>query len=215
VAVLALVSSADAAFFGFTRITSNSSQDVAAQLFVDVTDPGGGQVDFTFYNLGTIPGSIADIYFDDNEADLNLLGIASITDSGTNVDFTNPATPGNLPGGNLASPPFVTTGAFSANSTNPITENGVNNALDLTTEWVTITFNLTAGTSFADVLAAIAAGELRMGLHVQGIGTDGNSDGFVNTPGELPSQPCLFQNRRRSSPGSSVRAVWVSFFAAG
>lgn len=161
--------------FGFYRLTNNSSENLAGQLFVDVTDtsdPGKNQVTFKFTNKVGINSSITDIYFDDG----TLLGIAAITQS-AGVNFSQPATPANLPSGNTATPPFVTTNNFSADSNPPITANGVNAA----GEWVAIEFDLINGKGFADTIAAIMDGSLRIGLHVQSIGEKGRSDSYVNT----------------------------------
>jgi len=126
---------------------------------------------FKFFNNVGIASSITDVYFDDG----TLLGIATITSS-AGVAFDDPATPGNLPSGNTASPPFMTTANFSADSDTPIMANGVNSA----SEWLGITFNLINGKTYADTLAALGDGSLRIGLHVQAIGTTGGSDSYVN-----------------------------------
>ncbi len=165
--------------FGFYRITSNGNTDVASQLTVNVTDPGTtGQVLFTFKNTGPVQSSITDVYFDDG----TLLGIASITQS-AGVAFGKPAVPAELPSANSAAPPFVTTAGFSADSDSPIMANGVNS--DPTGEWLGITFDLINGKTFADTLAALDSGDLRIGLHIQSIGDTGGSDSYVND-GKVP-----------------------------
>lgn len=175
VAVLALVSSADAALYGFTRISTNGAQDVAAQLFVDVTDAGSGQVDFKFLNSGPLASSITDVYFDDG----TLLGIASVI-NGPGVEFSQGASPGNLPGGETVTPPFEATAGFTADSDAPVSANGVNPG-----EFLTIRFNLKDGKTFADTIAALDGGvDLRIGIHVQGL-PDGESDSFI-TSGQVP-----------------------------
>ena len=104
--------------------------------------------------------------------------------------FTNPATPGNLPGGNNATPAFVTTAGFSADSDAPVTANGVNPG-----ESLGVLFNLIGGKTFADTIAAMTnpnfsptGDDLRVGIHVQAIGTAGGSDSLVNGPGAIPPQ---------------------------
>jgi hypothetical protein len=164
---------AQATPISFYKITTNGNADVSSQLSAILSSWSSG-VTFTFYNNVGIPSSITDIYFDDG----TLLGIASITDSGAGVSFSSPATPGNLPGANNVSPPFVTTANFSADSNPPIAPNGVNSA----SEWVAINFNLINGKTLADTIAALNDGSLRIGLHVQSIGTTGGSDSYVNTP---------------------------------
>lgn len=165
-----VISQAD--LFGFYKLTNNGNADVGGQLSVDVT-VAGTQVSFKFFNNVGIASSITDIYFDDG----TLLGISSITDSGGGVAFSALATPGNLPGGNTASPPFVTTGGFSLDSSAPgVSANGV----DASTEWVAVLFNLQGSQTFADTIAALNDGSLRIGLHVQAIGITGGSDSYVN-----------------------------------
>ncbi len=110
------------------------------------------------------------------------------------VDFTELASPGILPSANNASPPFVSAG-FSADSDPPVQLNGVNPG-----ESLGILFDLTdmpVGT-FADVIAQLTNGDLRIGLHVQGFdlgGTEefpGGSESFVNTPIPEPHAAVLF-----------------------
>jgi hypothetical protein len=173
--------------YSFDCITNNNASQCAigeAQLSVEVIDAGGGQVAFLFENAVGDPASITDIYFDDG----TLLGIASITDSGLGVSFSQGASPGNLPGGNTLIPPFVTTPGFSADSNPPVSANGVNQA----TEWVQILFNLQALGTYDDVINELATGELRIGLHVQAIGSGpelGGSESFVNNPGSPIPEP--------------------------
>jgi len=124
---LALVSTAMPAradTYGFTCLTSTSPTDCAtgqSQLTVVVSDAGNGQVSFTFSNSGPNASSITDVYFDDG----TLLAIASIV-NGPGVSFSQGAAPSDLPGGQLASPPFHTTAGFLADSDAPVQINGVN-----------------------------------------------------------------------------------------
>lgn len=158
--------------FGFYKITNNGNVDVSSQLSVVVSSAGSNQVLFKFFNNVGIASSITDIYFDDG----TLLGIASISDSGDGVAFTAPAVPKDLSGGNDISPKFDVTKGFSADSVEPIAPMGVDSA----SEWVGITFNLINGKTLGDTIAALGTGELRIGLHVQSIGTTGGSDSYVN-----------------------------------
>ena len=162
----------------FTRITFTNAENLAGQLSVQVTDAGNNQVMFKFLNNVGITSSICDVYFDDG----TLLGIASITDSGAGVAFSSPATPGDLPSGNTATPPFVTTQQFSADSAPPVKPNGVNSS----SEWLAITFDLINGQTYADTLLALSDGSLRVGLHVQDIGQAGGSDSYVSNPIPTP-----------------------------
>jgi hypothetical protein len=143
--------------------------------------PGVGQVSFIFVNLGSIPSTITDVYFDDG----SLLGIASLVGS-SGVSFSQGGAPPDLPGGNSIAPAFQTTAGFLADSDAPIPHNGVNPL-----EWLAVTFDLIGGQDFDDIVNALNLGyedgaqfgALRIGLHVQGIGDDEEeSDSFINTP---------------------------------
>jgi hypothetical protein len=142
-----------------------------AQMFVNVSNPGGNQVLFTFTNTGPFASSITDIYFD--EADL-LSAIASIDDSGPGVSFSSPASPSNLPGANNLAIPFVTTAGLSVDSDPPVQPNGVNPG-----EFLGITFGIESGRNFGSVIGDLASGDLRIGIHVQGF-ANGDSEAFVN-----------------------------------
>jgi len=180
-AALAARSSAHATteqWYSFSISCSNDSAanvaTGAAQLFVRVSEgPGANQATFRFINTGPLPSSIADVYFDDGA----LLGIASITDSGAGVAFSQFADPHNLPAGHDCTPDFDVTAGFSADSDSPVAPNGVN----ASTEWLDITFNLRGGQTFDDVVAELGTGALRIGIHVQAFG-DGGSESFINDP---------------------------------
>ena len=186
-ALTALTAPTPATALGFDCISDNLAGDCAigeAQLSVDVSDPGGSQVLFTFTNSGPDASSITDVYFDDGA----LLGIAAIINDPPDVVFSVPATPSNLPSANSASPPFVTTAGFSADSDPPPQPNGVNPG-----ESLGIVFDLIGGLTFADVLADLADGSLRIGIHVQGFATGGSeslvNDGPAFCGDGIPNQP--------------------------
>lgn len=175
--------------FGFRNITNNKPIDAAigeSQLFVDVLETtNSNQVRFNFRNVGPLASSITDVYFDDGE----LLSIAQIINS-SGVDFSQGASPGNLPGGNTIN--FQTTAGFSTDSNSPVQPNGVNPG-----EVLGVLFNLQNGKTFNDVINAMnlsllnpdkdILGGLRIGIHVQGF-QGGGSESFVNsTP--IPSTP--------------------------
>ena len=177
------------ASYPFINITGNNATNAAtgeAQLAVEVSDYEPGQVLFNFKNAGPEASSITDVYFDDG----TLLGIASLLNS-PGVAFSQGADPGNLPGANGADPDFETTAGFSADSDPAAQPNGVNPG-----EQFGIVFNLLAGADFDDVIAALAlgiqpgeqAGELRIGIHVQGF-SNGGSESFINGPPEGSPPP--------------------------
>jgi hypothetical protein len=188
---------------GFARISSNSTADLEGQLFVDITNDGyeaTNQVLFRFRNekiAGWVPSSICDVYFDDG----SLLGIATLIDMDNGgdpgVQFSVGANPSELPNASSASPPFVTTVGFSADSDPAVQPNGVAPG-----EWLGIVFDLQPGKNFQSVIDALlgvgltspgADGGLRIGIHVQGLpgnnNNDGESDSYVNTPAEFVPVP--------------------------
>ncbi len=157
--------------YGFTNITNNNAGDAAigeAQLFVDV-DNGGGTVNFTFVNEGPEASVISEIYFDNG----SLLGIASIIDSPSDVDFVEDASPPNLPGGDTVVPPFEVTEAFLAEAIPEPPTTGVGPG-----EQVTIVFDLIGGGTLADVIDELNDGTLRIGIHVIAFDS-GFSEGFM------------------------------------
>lgn len=187
-------SSAVVTTYGFNNISNNNATNATTgetQLFVDVSSIDGSpsQTAFTFRNIGPLPSSITDVYFDDGA----LLGIASISGTLGTVDFSQGASPGNLPAGNEANPDFVATAGFTADSNPPTQPNGVNPG-----EFLTIVFDLINGMNYDDVLAALAAPILgspettaspwlRIGIHVQGF-ANGGSESFING-GDIPPPP--------------------------
>ena len=183
VAALALTAIAPAAhseMLSFGCITNESAQNCATgalQLTVEVLAAPNGQVQFIFRNIGSAASSIADVYFDDG----TLLGLASIT-NGPGVNFSQGASPGNLPGANNISPAFETTAGFNADSNPPVQPNGVNPG-----EALSIFFSLQSGGTYADVIRELYSAELRIGIHVQGF-QNGSSESFVNlAPVPLPA----------------------------
>jgi len=173
--VVGLAAPASALTLGFGCLTNNIAGDCAiaeAQMTVDVTDPGGGLIDFTFHNTGPAASSITDVYWDDGA----LLLIFSITNTPGMVEFASPAVPGNLPGGNMASPPFVATAGFSADSVMPTQPLGVNPG-----EMLLVTYTLIGGMTFADAIQDLSDGSLRIGIHVQGFASEG-SESLIAVP---------------------------------
>ena len=179
-------SSAAALPVNFGCITNNNAGNCAtgaAELSAEVTDIGGGQVQFDFaHEVGDGDWSLTDVYFDD----VTLLGIASIFGT-SGVDFAQNATLGNLPGGNGAAPPFIATAGFSLDSNSPmLPANGV----DMGGEVLSVVFDLMGGGTFADIVAELINGDLRIGLHVQSF-ANGDSESFVNNPITEPGTALL------------------------
>jgi hypothetical protein len=170
---------------GFTRITSNSSQDVANQLRVEVFNQadalsllsqsiGANDVLFTFKNNVGIASNIAEIYFDD--ANFLLSQYTPFLQLGGTTDFGTTLNPSNLPAGNTLVTPFVASSGFGAD-VNPGNPNkGINASDDL----LGIRISLQAGVSFLDLGYGLQDEALRIGLHVRSIGAQGTSDSFLS-----------------------------------
>ncbi|MBC7756660.1 MAG: hypothetical protein H7Z20_08500 [Bdellovibrio sp.] len=167
--------------YNFTQITSNGNAPVASQLLVDVTQ-SGANVLFKFTNSSVIASSITDIYFDYGNTNYftsvsnNILGAAG---ESAGVNYTDGATPPNLPAGNT----IGFSADASGDSAPPVMANGVN----ASSEYAAFLGTLGLSNSFSDVIAALDSNAFRIGLHVQAIGDLGGSEAFVNDPGN-PSQ---------------------------
>ncbi|MHC4443854.1 MAG: hypothetical protein ACYTF1_01670 [Planctomycetota bacterium] len=173
---LLLVGTANAIQYSFYNITNNNPADAAigeAQLFVDVTNPGGNQVLFTYTNTGPEASSICDVYVDDG----SLLQLAQINNTPGLVEFSAPADPSDLPGGNNASPPFVASIGFSADSDPPVQPMGVNPGEELG-----ILYDIQVGQTFADVIDEMNDATLRLGIHVQGFASGGSESYITPEP---------------------------------
>jgi hypothetical protein len=90
------------------------------------------------------------------------------------VDFSIGASPGNLPAGQYADPPFVATKRFSTDSDTPVNAMGIDPG-----EWLIAVYSVNQGTTVYDIEQEILNGDLRIGYHVQAFG-DGASASFVN-----------------------------------
>jgi PEP-CTERM motif len=181
-AAAVLLAASHSSALNFTCISASDAECLVgeAQFSATVSDLGGGQALLTFSNTGPDPSIIADVYLDDDAS--VIMSIASIQ-NGTGVEFAVGASPGNLPGGNNASPAFSATAGLTADANAP-TGTGKNGADP--GESFSLVLNLTG--SFADVEAAIDGGTLRFGIHGQGLGRTGGSKSFVSGPGD-PGRP--------------------------
>jgi hypothetical protein len=173
----------------FARIEPhNLSYNPASQLNVRVSDVSGnpGQVTFRVTNaVGSVYSSVTEIYFDSHGS--SPLGqLLSPVSNSSGVQFTGgTATPGALPGGASLANPFVATAGFSADAASLF------QGIDSSSKWVEMTFNLTAGKTFTDVLAAINNQDLRLGLRSTSIlaaftTSNSFSDSFINTIVAVP-----------------------------
>jgi hypothetical protein len=176
---LLLAGEAAAVPLSFTCITGNIPGDCTIgqdQLSAELTSENAGQIRLAFANAGPAAASITDVYVQDSSG---LLADLDSILSGPGVAFSEGASPGDLPGGNTVG--FTAT--FSADSDAPAQPNGVNPL-----ESLALIFDLGAGIDFDDVTAALASGDLRVGIHVQGFRTEG-SESFVNGGGPSVPEP--------------------------
>lgn len=190
----AQVGSVHAQHFDFWCITDNNPTNAAigeAQLSLEVTDgeQNPGHVVFIFTNEGPDDCSITDVYFDDG----TLTTLTTLIDldepedelhpwfgmGHAGVDFTQDASPPDLPGGEFIDPPFEVSLGFSADSDPPPPSWGVEAALP-PDEWLGIEFSMNGGT-LEQVIQELNSGILRVGVHVQGFDA-GGSESFVNVP---------------------------------
>jgi len=165
---------------GFNCITPGASEMDrtigAEQLLVDVTyHVGDPTATFKFYNVGSMPCSITDIYIQDG----HLTSFLYLVNS-SGVVFSPGATPSNLPDAQYANPPFVATKKFSSDSDPPTNPNGIDHGEELTAY-----YSVQSGITVYDIEAEVGQGILRIGYHVQAFG-DGKSASFVNGLEQVP-----------------------------
>jgi len=156
------------------------------QLRVDIHhEPGDPTATFKFYNVGSQPCSITDIYIQDGHL-CTLLYLIDKDDplggpyGDQGVDFSIGATPGNLPDWQYADPEFYATKQFSSDSDPPVSPWGINQG-----EWLEAIYSVQGGATVYDIEAEVGQGILRIGYHVQSFG-DGKSASFVNNLEQIP-----------------------------
>ena len=160
----------------FERITNNAPNDIAIQLSAIVTSVDANHVKFEFHNTAIIQSSIAEIYFDDGGPDAPIL-LDSFTEIlNHNTLFESNAIPANLPAWHTLTPVF--SADFAAQAQIPSPQNGVNES----TDHVGLVFKLILPNTFDEIITALENGPLRIGLHVQSIGLESQSDSFVSVP---------------------------------
>jgi hypothetical protein len=91
-------------------------------------------------------------------------------DSGSDVAFSYVASPGDLPGGNTIDPAFAVSNVaiFTADAD---AGNGgaVSHGINAASEWLTMSYTLNSGMTYANVVNDLATGRLRIGMHVTGL----------------------------------------------
>ena len=170
--------------FGFQCVdpTSSVCQGVAPQLQMLVSDgPSINQVSFGFINNGPLSSTITQVYWDDAATPL-LDFSAPVLTPPAGKDWAVGGTPANLPGGNTLVPPFLSDFMVSANS--PSIGNGIG-----PTESMEVVMARASGRTFFEVINAINTGDLRVGIHVQGVAPTGGSVALYNDPSVWVPEP--------------------------
>ena len=165
--------------FGFECVTNNNAGNCAileAQMEVEVTSLDANTVQFEFSNSGPLASSIADIYFGDDTPLFNWGTLAVTGDSGSGVAFSTGCSPGDLPGGSFDA-------AACSDSDEPPAPNGVGPS-----EFVTLTADLLAGKTFADLIGAINE-DFQFGIHVQAFANGGSEGGEADVPTDVTDLP--------------------------
>lgn len=156
----------------FTCITGNSATDcgiATSQLVVTLDALGTDQVRLTISNDGPAASVYTRILFDGSVLD----AVAAIGNTPPGVEFAS-ASPGVLPGGN--GNPYLFTTDLEVSADNPMPQNGIGPG-----ETLTIDLGIVGGADFADVVAALTDGSLRIGMHVQSFAS-GGSESVLNVP---------------------------------
>lgn len=176
--------------YSFTGVTNNDVDDTAigeAQMFVEVSNPfaGSEQTLFTFMNIGPEASYISDVLFFDG---VLLEPIASLIDvddtfgdlvGDENVNFTDGSNESN---GNYSNKYRLISGFSVVGDT--ANESGTINGVH-PYETLGVLFDLTLGSTYADVISGLNDGTIIIGIKVQGYDLEG-SERFVNN-GQIPA----------------------------
>jgi hypothetical protein len=160
----------------FFVITQNSplGSAVGEQLHLEISDIGD-QVLFTFSNDGPIQSTLTDIYFEEG-ASPPLQSMADIDNNGGsgNVDYDQVT-------GRLRRPPGSRPYGWGRNATEFRADPSYAPAGVDPGEYVGLTFDLSDGYTFDDIVTELENEEWRIGIHVQRL-PDGSSETFFNRP---------------------------------
>jgi hypothetical protein len=178
-AALCSATSAFASTYTFSQLLGNSNADVGSQLLVDVTDTGTG-VNFQFTNTVGTSSSITAVYFQDVANALftsisnNVLGVNG---ESAGVNFSDGATPPNLPQGNTI--------GFSATASGDAANPSIPNGVDATGEYVNFLGALALGGNYNAVIQALDAGQFRIAISVQSTNGRG-ADRYISNLSAVP-----------------------------
>ena len=186
--------SASAKLYIFGQVTGGSTGLCPDAFTMEVTDVvGEDQTLFTFTNNCDSDGVLGRIFFMEND----LMTFHSIYDQSEGVSFSSPSGKNAmLPGGHPIG--FTPHNTFSINANPPRPHNGLHYE-----DYVSILFNLTGGTSFDGIIAAIDGQSLGVGIHTQAL-PGGGSASFSTIPEPLTLAllgigTLLIRNKRRGT----------------
>ncbi|MEC4803552.1 MAG: PEP-CTERM sorting domain-containing protein [Jaaginema sp. PMC 1079.18] len=173
VAIATDTHAAQAVTFTFDNINTNNTNGdaIVNQFSFDVTETNDSKVLFKFSNTGNVESFIRQIYFDDRNTVLDDLRFKNFPDTSSGVTFKNIGENQlNFAQGNNVN----FNSSFGIEADKPGSgKDGID-----ANEFLTVTF---AG-NYESVLADLSSGDLRVGIHVQGIATANfNSDSFISS----------------------------------
>ncbi|WP_414664515.1 VPDSG-CTERM sorting domain-containing protein [Horticoccus sp. 23ND18S-11] len=173
-AALFLSVSAHAVVYNFANITAGvlPADNAADQVSVDVVNSVAGTVRFNFSFAGGDVGTIASIGFGGSSSGLLMNTGTPLLFQSAGVSFENGGMPALGAGG------FTQDYGVSRTSAGGIS-NGLNSGVG---ETLGVQYALAGTNTYADVLAALNAGNFKIGLHIQQIDGDPSSQKAVLTP---------------------------------
>jgi hypothetical protein len=195
---------AESVSFHFRNITTDTpaNYNSGGNYTVSVAEVAGdpAKVFFWFTNesdQSTNASSITDVYFDDNSSNQGPLVLSagpSLSSSGSGVAFTQLASPSQIAGMTDVTPWFMVKPDGASADSEGSWADTISNGVNATTEWLGVTFALQGGKTYADVRDSMFAGQIRVGIFVQGF-QPGGSESFYNLRtaafenAEVPSAP--------------------------
>ncbi len=161
---------ASASTIAFSCVTNNTgSCGSYASLITGNVTVAGTMLTVTFTNGAG--GGISELYADVPSSGLGF-ALTSLVEAPPTVDFELGGSPPNVPGGNTATPAFVSDYmAQSSNSTGRINLG----------ETGGLVFTLSASQTQGQIDALLSSGALRFGLHIQSLGSNSQSEGMIST----------------------------------
>ena len=184
IAFMFVTSISQATTLTFVNVENNSTLDLSTQLSVDVTTDGTNAF---FKILNDVDSgsyaSITGIYFGYDSA---LTSVSFYDDSGTNVQFTDGASPANLPGGT-----FTADYSADADSGSPLATLKAN-GVDATGEYITFMAMLSSTFDYSALMDSILYGSFQIGLHVQALTDLDLSDSYEVSKVPVPAAAWLF-----------------------